>query len=135
MDIRLSAGIPGIDDNIYEYTLVATVNLSGKTVTLTKKIVVMNDLSPIVRADGSYLYLALNTLYTSINGEGTEAFYRSTLMSLTGTLDFSPYPNIARVAVSTNKSIFYYLTNLTGLVMDGCTQLTDTFTNGGVTID
>lgn len=135
MDIRLSAGIPGIDDAIYTYTLVATVNLGGKTVTLTKKIIVMNDLSPIVRADGSYLYLALNALYTSLNGEGTEAFYRSTLMALTGTLDLSPYPNIGRVAVSTNKTIFYYLNNLTGLVMDGCTQLTDTFTNGGVTID
>lgn len=135
MDIRLSAGIPGIDDNIYTYTLVATVNLGGKTVTLTKKIIVMNDLSPIVRADGSYLYLALNALYTSINGEGTEAFYRSTLMALTGTLDLSPYPNIGRVAVSTNKTIFYYLSNLTGLIMDGCTQLTDTFTNGGITID
>lgn len=135
MDIRLSAGIPGIDDEIYTYTLVATVNLGGKTVTLTKNIIVMNDLSPIVRADGSYLYLALNALYTSLNGEGTEAFYRSTLMALTGTLDLSPYPNIGRVAVSTNKTIFYYLTNLTGLVMDGCTQLTDTFTNGGITID
>lgn len=135
MDIRLSAGIPGIDDDIYTYTLVATVNLGGKTVTLTKKIIVMNDLSPIVRADGSYLYLALNALYTSLNGEGTEAFYRSTLMSLTGTLDLSPYPNIGRIAVSTNKSILNYLTGLTGLVMDGCTQLTDTFVNGGVTIN
>ena len=135
MDIRLSAGIPGIDDDIYTYTLVATVNLGGKTVTLTKNIIVMNDLSPIVRADGSYLYLALNALYTSLNGEGTEAFYRSTLMALTGTLDLSPYPNIGRVAVSTNKTIFYYLSNLTGLIMDGCTQLTDTFTNGGITID
>ena len=135
MDIRLSAGIPGADEAIYTYTLVATVNLGGKTVTLTKKITVMNDLSPIIRADGSYLYLALNTLYTSINGEGTEAFYRSTLVALTGTLDLSPYPNIGRISVSTNKSIFYYLTNLTGLVMDGCSQLTDTFTNAGIVIN
>ena len=135
MDIRLATGIPAIDETIYNYTLVATVNLGGKVVTLTKNIIVMNDLSPIVRADGSYLYLALNTLYTSINGEGTEAFYRSTLMALTGTLDLSPYPNISRLAVSTNRSILTYLTGLTGLVMDGCTQITDEFNNGGIVIN
>ena len=97
--------------------------------------IVMVDMSPIVRADGSYLYLALDALYTSINGESTNAFYRSTLMALTGTLDFSDYPNLGRLAVSTNKSILYYLHNVTGLILDGCSLLTDTFNNAGVTID
>ena len=135
MDIMLSAGIPGTDETIYHYTLVATVNLGGKVQTLTKDIIVMVDMSPIVRADGSYLYLALDALYTSINGESTNAFYRSTLMALTGTLDFSDYPNLGRLAVSTNKSILYYLHNVTGLILDGCSLLTDTFNNAGVTID
>lgn len=134
-DIRLNAGIPISDENIYNYTLVATINLGGKTQTLTKKIIVMNDQSPIVRADGSYLYLALNALYTSLNGEGTEAFYRSTLMGLTGTLDFSPYPNLAILSVSTNKSIFYYLTGITGVILDECSLLTSTFNNAGITIN
>lgn len=135
MDIMLSAGIPAIDDNIYRFTLVADVNLGGKIQTLTKNIIVMNDMSPIVRADGSYMYLALNALYNSLNGEDTETFYRSTLIGLTGTIDFSPYPNLGRVAVSTNKSIFYYLTNITGIILDGCSLLTNTFDNAGITIN
>ncbi|MCR5270548.1 MAG: hypothetical protein K6D91_05975 [Prevotella sp.] len=134
-DIALSAGLAGADEEIYSYTLIASVNLVGKTTTLTKKVVVMNDLSPIVRADGSYLYLALNTLYDSIYGESADVFYRSTLMGMTGTLDFSPYPNIGRLAVSTNKSILYYLHRVTGVVLDGCTLLENTFDNGGVIIN
>lgn len=134
-DIMLSAGISAMDNTIYTFILLADVNLGGKVERLTKTVIVMNDLSPIVRADGSYLYLALNDLYTSQNGEGTEVFYRSTLMSLVGTLDLSPYPNITRLAVSTNKSIFYYLTALTGIIMDGCNQIEDTFDNGGTIIN
>ena len=135
MDIMLSAGISASDDNVYKFTLAADINLGGKTQTLTKDILVMNDMSPIVRADGSYLYLALNSLYTSLNGESTEAFYRSTLLGLTGTLDFSPYPNLGRLAVSTNKTILYYLANVTGIILDGCSQLTSTYDNAGVTIN
>lgn len=136
MDIMLSAGITVSDETIYEYTLVADVNLVGKIETLTCKVIVMNDASPIITGvSGGDLFTALNTLYTSIHGSGVSAFYRSTLMSLTGTLDLSPYPSLSRLVVSTNKSIFYYLTSLTGLVMDGCTAITNTYNNGGTVIN
>ena len=136
MDIMLSAGITVSDETIYEYTLVADVNLVGKIETLTCKVIVMNDASPIITGvSGGDLFTALNTLYASIHGSGVSAFYRSTLMSLTGTLDLSPYPNLSRLVVSTNKSIFYYLTSLTGLVMDGCTALHNTYNNGGTSIN
>lgn len=135
-DIMLNAGIAGADEEIYNYTLIADVNLIGKTVRLTKQIIVMTDLSPIVRADGSYLYQALDTLYRSLHdGESTETFYRSTLMGLTGQLHFESYPNLARLAVSTNKTIFHYLTNVTGVILAGCSLLTDTYNNAGTIIN
>jgi hypothetical protein len=136
MDINLSAGITVQDEDIYEYTLIANVNLIGKIETLTVKVIVMNDASPIITGvSGGDLFTALNNLYTSLNGQGVTAFYRSTLMSLTGTLDLSPYTALRRLVVSTNKSIFCYLTNLTGLNMDGCNQITNNFSNGDAIIN
>lgn len=134
-DIRLLASIPPSDESIYEYTLTAEVNLGGKVEILNKTIIVMNDSSIITSAGGSNAYLVLNNLYTSLYGHSAEVFYRSTLMNLTGTLDFSVYPTTSMIIGSTNKSLLYYLENITGLDMTGCTLMQDTYVKDGVTIN
>lgn len=118
-----------IDDSLVYYTLTATVLFkSGITRTATANIIVSDDATAIVMSNQAVLFNAINTAWTTQYGSaiGRNNFFKVDLMSLTGTLDFSTAgANLSNLITANGSYLFKYLTNLTGLNLDGCTNITN----------
>jgi hypothetical protein len=101
-------------------------------------IVVIDDNEIIVSnsSQADDLYTVISTHY-GIN-YGTQHvnmnYYKTQLISLYGTIDFSDTPLISTLKAHNNKhSILYYLPNITGVKADGCTNLS--FTDNSILLD
>lgn len=117
------------------YQLQGIVRVGGTEVHRYINLLLMDDNTPILRASQSDLFSAVSTKYAadySLNGAYFD-FYKSHLLSLAGTINFSSYPNIPSLVTDTGKTVFEYLHNITGITMDGCTQIsmTDNMIAGG----
>lgn len=126
--IRVNCGSIPNDDTVYQYTVTAVVEFeSNLQMTATKKILVMDDSTPIVTSLQTYLYESIaNAWYTQFSETFSESrFYRTDLLALNGTITFSTSMNNLLNA-NNNASVLDYLPNVTGLVFDGNTNLTST---------
>ena len=115
------------------YTLIANTTFkSGKVMTTTVNIIVMLDQTVILANDGSTVYTVINSAYNALYGSVPLKYYRSHLMAITGTVDFSSNTSWAETTslkTANNRSILRYLTNVTSLILDGGTVLTSTNTD------
>lgn len=128
--VKATASAVPYDDTIYSYNVTAVIEFqSNKTLTATKRILVMKDTSPIVSVHQADLYSAFSNAWQTQFGEQLDKsqLYRTDLLSLNGTITFNTsVQNI--INYNGTNSILNYLPNVTGLVFDGNTNLTNVFT-------
>ena len=121
------------EDNIHTYTLSSKVTfISGKIITSSISLVLITDKIAIVSNDASILYSVINAKYLAQYGVDKSSFYRTELMALSGTLDFTTNSNwltITSLKTQNARSIFKYLPNITEVILDGCTALPSTNSN------
>ena len=130
-------GIPlcSIDttDDMMNYKLTSKVTfISGKIITSSVSLILVTDKVAIISNDSSILYKVINAKYLSQYSVDKSSFYRTDLMALTGTLNFttdSSWLTITSLKTQNSRSIFKYLTNITSVIMDGCTALPSTNSN------
>ena len=130
--INADSAMPTGDDLLY-YTLTATILFkSGVSRTATANIIVSDDSTAIVMSSQSVMFNVINAAWTAQYGSaiGRNNFFKVDLMSLTGTLDFSTAgSNLSNLLTANGSYLFRYLSNLTGLNLDGCTNITNVNSN------
>ena len=121
-----------VDESSYFYTIIAVVRFtSGLERTATSTLVISDDGTPIVSSN-QVMFNAVNDAFTTQTGSsiGRNYFYKVDLMVLTGTIDFTSYAATLPNLVTANGSyLFKYLPNVTGIILDGCTAITNTATS------
>lgn len=67
----------------------------------------------------------LNTRHVALYGNALDSYYKSDLLSLTGTLDFSANASSIGTVYTAdgNNSLLKYLPNIKSLIFDNCTSL------------
>ena len=131
--IRISAdaALPA-NDELLIYDIVANILFkSSASRTATASIIVSDDATPIVMSNQSYLYNALNNAWTIQYGTvlGRNNFYKVDLYSMTGTIDFhTAGANLQSLGTANGAYLFKYMPNITGIILDGCTEITNSFT-------
>lgn len=105
------------------YQLEAIVRVGGMEIHKYMNILLIDDNTPILYASQSDLFSVISTKYGTDYSvqQAYFDFYKSHLLSLTGTVDFSSHTQISSMLTDTSESIFKYLHNITGITMDGCT--------------
>jgi len=120
--------MPDNDEMVY-YRLTATARfMSGLEKTNIVTVLVSDDAIPVVSSTQT-IFSPINDAFIAQLGSalGRNYFYKVDLMSLTGTIDFSSYAaNIPNLVTSNGSYLFKYLTNVTGIILDGCTNITNT---------
>lgn len=111
-------------DNV-TYQLEAIVKVGGTEIHRYINLLLVDDNIPVLFASQSDLFAVVSNKYATDYGLAGAYFdfYKSHLLSLTGTIDFSSHPSIPSLITDTNQSIFKYLYNITGIIMDGCTNI------------
>jgi len=90
---------------------------------------VMSDNDVIVPANGSDLAVTLYNKYISLYYQGAASIpsafsmYKSHLLSIYGTLDFSGVPTISSIMTTKNDTVLKYTPYLTSVIFDGCSNL------------
>ena len=129
--ITCDAAMPAEDEMLY-YTISAVVRfVSGLEMTATANLIVADDVLPIVQSN-QVLYNPVNDAYTAQNGSaiGRNYIYRLDLLVLNGVIDFTPYLSTLPNLVTANGSyLFKYIPNVTGIILDGFTSLTNNAQN------
>ena len=110
------------------YTISANVLFtSGYTAQASVTVVVQDDSNIIVPSSKTTMFNPINTAWEAQFGApiGKNNMYRVDLMALRHTIDFSvsgaELPNFVTYI---NDSLFKYLINCEGIIMDGCTSIT-----------
>lgn len=113
------------------YRLEGIIRIGSREIHKRINLIVMNDNTPILSTNQSDLFTIVSQKYAtdySLNGAYFD-FYKSHLMSLYGTIDFSSRPNIQSLITNTNQTIFVYLTHINSVVLDGCSNIMLTDSN------
>lgn len=125
------------DAKLYKLTA-RTLFISGDTMTCSANIVVQNDTSAVVQSTKTTLYNPINTAWTAQFGSaiGKNSIYKVDLMALTQTIDFSSQgTDLLNFQTYNGSYLFKYLPNCQGLILDGCTTLTNTTTIDGQSVN
>lgn len=124
------SGVPN-NNNVYEYTVQAIVTFnSDKQMTVSGRVVVMNDSVAIVSRLQEFLYATISNAWQTQYGEQLEknSLYRADLINLGGELTFGPSAQLTNVVTySGTSSVLKHLPAITSLVFDGNTNLTSTY--------
>ena len=125
--INCPDGMPS-DATVYEYNVTAVVEFnSNKELTVTTKVLVLNDSIPIVSALQENIYASISSAWNTQFGTALSAprLYRTDLIPLNGTITFgSGVTNL--VTASGTASLLDYLPNVTGLIFDNNSAITST---------
>ena len=126
--IHCDAAMP-VDDAMEFYTITAVTRfVSGREITATSIFIVSDDVLPIVQSN-QVLYNPINDAFTTQFGSsiGRNYIYKIDLYVLNGTIDFTNYVSTLPNLVTANGTyLFKYLPNVTGIILDGFTSLTNT---------
>jgi hypothetical protein len=122
-----------LSDSLVIYDVDATVLFkSGKTISTSAVILAGDDATPIVMSNQSAMYTSINNAWTTQFGAaiGRNNIYKSDLFMMTGTIDFSAQAsNLPNLVTADGGYLFKYLPNITGINLDGCTNVTQTNNN------
>lgn len=124
--IETAGGVP--EDFIIYQISADVLFVSGKTITVTKMFVIGNDVDAIVASSWAGFSAIQATYYAQHGEELQENFlYKIHLLSLEGTLDFSPVSQNLQNFVTYNQDVlFKYIPNITAINLSGCTNITST---------
>jgi len=121
------------EDTMHQYILNSKITfISGKVMTTNVSIMLMTDKIAIVSNDASVLFKVINAKYLAQYSLDKSSFYRTDLIALTGSLNFTTDPTwlaITSLKTQNARSIFKYLPNITEVILDGCTALPSTNVN------
>ena len=124
------SGVPNNND-IFEYTVTAVVTFnSDKQMSVSGRVVVMNDTSPIVSRLQELLYEGIaNTWQAQFGEELTKNnLYRADLLALNEELTLGPSASLNNIVTySGTSSVLKHLPAVTSLVLDDNTNLTSTY--------
>lgn len=122
-----------LSDNLVIYDLSAEVLFkSGKRLSTSCIVAAGDDSSPVVMSSQSAMYTSINTAWTQQFGSsiGRNNIYKLDLFMMTGTIDFSVNAaNLPNLVTANGSYLFKYLANITGINLDGCTNVTSTNNN------
>ena len=114
-------------ENMTICQLTCSCMIGGRQVRKVLNIILYDDASILLdqaNSSSRMLFNILNDKYNELYGVSVGSyFYKSTLMSIHGELDFSSEPTIQNLLTNTSESVFLYLENLTSLKFNGCTNL------------
>ena len=141
-----------VTSDMYYYTLTADIiYVSGKTISVSKKIIIMDDQQPIM-TNGTLLYQLINTFYKANHitpeypeGKSLESrVYRYQLLDVGDTIDFTTTFTSQSTGQETqiqhlctdysNETILKYLINVKHVIFDGL-SLTNRYTNASSNTD
>lgn len=131
--ISADTAMPSNEDLLMYRLDVEVLFKSGYRANASKSIVLGDDSSAIVMSS-SLLYTPINNAWQSQFGStiGRNNIYKIDLMVLTEEIDFSDIGSELPSMTTTNGSyLFKYLLNCTGIILDGCTQITS-FNNSNI---
>ena len=135
--VMCSGGTVPSNNDIYEYIVDARIAYTSNVETeLHSKILVMQDEDAITDSLHELLYTPISNLWNTQFGEPlTKVYlYRTDLLTLTGTLDFTGADSLVSGQTFNNlivnngrHSLLEYIPNVTGLILDGCANLTTSY--------
>lgn len=107
------------------YQLEVIVKVGGTEIHRYANILLIDDNTPILFASQSDLFLTISGKYGTDYGiqQTYFDFYKSHLLSLDGTLDFSSVSQITSILASNRQSILKYLPNIVEYDFSNCTSL------------
>lgn len=119
-----------LQEDLVIYDLSAEVLFkSGKRVNINSIVAAGDDASAVVMSYQSAMYTSINNAWITQFGSsiGRNNIYKLDLFMMTGTIDFSSQASELLNLVTVNGSyLFRYLSNITGIILDGCTNITQT---------
>lgn len=119
-----------LQDDLVIYDLSTEVLFkSGKRLNINSIVAAGDDASAVVMSYQSAMYTSINNAWTTQFGSsiGRNNIYKLDLFMMTGTIDFSSQASELLNLVTVNGSyLFRYLSNITGIILDGCTNITQT---------
>ena len=109
---------------VYTFTVDVVVG-TAKHFTRNINIILYNDSTVIHQyATSPGVQAILNAKHTSLYGNALDYYYKSDLLSLTGSLDFSSNSaGVGTVSTDGGESLLKYLPNITSLDFHGCSSL------------
>ena len=121
-------GVTTLPSDFTVYELQVRVTVGQKPFIKTVNIILYNDSTPLhVAATSQPVQTALNALHQSLYGNSLLRYYKSDLLSLTGTLDMTGQASGLHSMLDANgNSLFNSLVNLNGLNVSGCNLFTGT---------
>lgn len=130
--VRISADSV-LSEDLVIYDISADVLFrSGKKITVSSIISACDDTVPVVMSSQTAMYDVINNSWTQQFGSaiGRNNLYKTDLFILSGTLDFSTQGvNLPNLVTADGSYLFKYLHNVTGINLDGCTNITQTNNN------
>lgn len=112
---------------IRRYKIKSSIQIGGQSEQISYTyIMLMNDSSPLVlRNTSNALYNALSSKYETQYSASVGDFYKSNLLSLSGTLSFTDnsVTGITSLMTRNSDTVFNYLKYITEIDMTGCNQI------------
>lgn len=125
--------------SVKQYLLTASVLFaSGHTIQCTKNILIQDDITAVVQSINTHMFDPINTAWQTQFGStiGKNSLFKVDLFALTGTIDFSTSgANLQSLQTYNGSYLFKYLPNCQGLILDGCTALTNNITIDGQSVN
>lgn len=118
-------GVTSVPNDLTLYELVVNVTAGQKVFVKTVNIFVYNDNTVMhMSSTSSAVQTVLNNLHQSLYGNSLSKYYKSDLLSLTGTLDFSSYSSgISMIKDETGNPLLALTTNINSIDLTGCTSV------------
>ena len=111
----------GVPTEVKRYVVTAQITIGGMVVTRYLNLMIVSDVTPIIRSGNTVLY---NTLAAKLGGIQRD-LYKTDLLTIDGTLTFASGSQINTLVtqeVDNNIfTVFKYIPHLQQLVMSGCT--------------
>lgn len=109
---------------VYELTVNVTVGL--RIYSKTIDIIILNDDHVLhTSSTSASVQQALNALHQSLFGNSINGYYKSDLINLCGTLDFTPYTSgLLHINDTDGNLLFTHLINITSMDLTGCNLVT-----------
>ena len=120
-------GVSSVPSNMILYEIKIRVVVAQTSFIKTVNIILLDDKYVVHNSyTSAAVQTCLNELHTSLYGTTITDYYKSNLLSLFGTLDLSSNANGVDNLLdsSGNTSLLYYLPNITGLNLSGCSRFT-----------
>jgi hypothetical protein len=118
-------GVTSLPNDLTLYELIVNVTAGQKVFVKTVNVLIYNDNAVMhMSSTSTPVQTVLNNLHQTLYGNSLSKYYKSDLLSLTGTLDFSTNSNgISMIRDETGNPLLALTTNINGIDLTGCTSV------------